>query len=299
LAQNEAVTMAAQKAEGVARALTENAGQLSARVEEVESGAADQKKRAANTAAAVGEMSKAIGEMAANAARSTVVAEDAGKKAFQGEKLVEDMIGAVKTAQDQAASLKNNMSELGLQAEAIGRIMSVINDIADQTNLLALNAAIEAARAGEAGRGFAVVADEVRKLAEKTMAATKEVGQSIQNIQNGTKQAVGGVDQAVGSIERTTQLARDSGGALAEIVGLVNQTTDRMRAIAVAVEEQSTVTAQINQDVADMAHIAENTLADMEQAATSVSGLGRLGESLRDIIEGMVRKPQAAKALGA
>ena len=298
LAQNEAVTMAAQKAEGVARALTENAGQLSARVEEVESGAADQKKRAANTAAAVGEMSKAIGEMAANAARSTVVAEDAGKKAFQGEKLVEDMIGAVKTAQDQAASLKNNMSELGLQAEAIGRIMSVINDIADQTNLLALNAAIEAARAGEAGRGFAVVADEVRKLAEKTMAATKEVGESIQNIQDGTKQAVGGVDQAVGAIERTTQLARDSGQALAEIVGLVNQTTDRMRAIAVAVEEQSAVTVQIRQDVSDMAHIAEATLADMGDASSAVLGLGQLGENLRDIIESMAHKPQAAKALG-
>jgi methyl-accepting chemotaxis protein len=298
LDQSEAVSKAAQQAEGVARELTESAGRLTARVGEVEHGAADQKKRAAHTAESVAEMSRTISEVAANAARSTAVAEDAGKKAGQGERLVEEMIGAVKTAQEQASSLKDNMHELGLQAEAIGRIMGVINDIADQTNLLALNAAIEAARAGEAGRGFAVVADEVRKLAEKTMAATKEVGESIQNIQDGTKQAVGGVDQAVGAIERTTQLARDSGQALAEIVGLVNQTTDRMRAIAVAVEEQSAVTVQIRQDVSDMAHIAEATLADMGDASSAVLGLGQLGENLRDIIESMAHKPQAAKALG-
>jgi len=291
VAQNEAVTLAARQAESVARELTESAGRLTERVGEVERGAGDQKKRAAHTAEAVADMSKAIEEVAGNAARSTAVAEDAGAEAGRGERLVAEMVGSVKTAQDQASSLKENMHELGQQAEAIGRIMGVINDIADQTNLLALNAAIEAARAGDAGRGFAVVADEVRKLAEKTMAATKEVGDSIQNIQNGTKQAVAGVEQAVASIERTTGLARDSGQALTGIVGLVNQTTDRMRAIAVGVEEQSAVTAQISQDVSDMAHIAEATLADMGDASSAVQGLGRLGERLQDIIENMARKP--------
>ena len=131
------------------------------------------------------------------------------------------------------------MGELGKQAQGIGQIITVIEDIADQTNLLALNAAIEAARAGEAGRGFAVVADEVRKLAEKTMSATREVVDFVGAIQDCAQKNVVATDSAVKLVEESTGLAGQSGEALHAIVGMVQRTADQVRAIATASEEQS------------------------------------------------------------
>jgi methyl-accepting chemotaxis protein len=140
--------------------------------------------------------------------------------------VVSDSVAAINTVQTQAKEMKNNLDQLGRQADQIGRIMTVIEDIADQTNLLALNAAIEAARAGDAGRGFAVVADEVRKLAEKTMNATKEVGEAIAAIQQGTQANIRGMDQSVSAIENATRLANQSGDALREILALAEQAAD-------------------------------------------------------------------------
>ncbi|MEL7641784.1 MAG: methyl-accepting chemotaxis protein [Solidesulfovibrio sp.] len=130
------------------------------------------------------------------------LAEDAREKARDGAAVVSDSVAAIGAVQELSAALKQSLASLGGQAEAIGRIMGVISDIADQTNLLALNAAIEAARAGEAGRGFAVVADEVRKLAEKTMAATKEVGQAVERIQSGVSTSISGME--VDAVSRET-----------------------------------------------------------------------------------------------
>jgi methyl-accepting chemotaxis protein len=147
-------------------------------------------------------------------------------KAVDGARVVSDSVAAINTVQTQAKEMKNNLDQLGRQADQIGRIMTVIEDIADQTNLLALNAAIEAARAGDAGRGFAVVADEVRKLAEKTMNATKEVGEAIAAIQQGTQANIRGMDQSVSAIENATRLANQSGDALREILALAEQAAD-------------------------------------------------------------------------
>jgi methyl-accepting chemotaxis protein len=177
------------------------------------------------------------------------------------------------------------MTRLGAQADAIGRIMNVISDIADQTNLLALNAAIEAARAGEAGRGFAVVADEVRKLAEKTQNATKEVGEAIGGIQEGTRKNVANVDRTVIQIERATGLAGKSGEALGAIVELVDLSTDQVRSIATASEEQSAASEEINRAIEDISRISYETSDAMRQSAQAVGELAEQAQALSHMIE--------------
>jgi methyl-accepting chemotaxis protein len=167
--------------------------------------------------------------------------------------------------------------------------MNVISDIADQTNLLALNAAIEAARAGDAGRGFAVVADEVRKLAEKTMTATKEVGDAIRGIQEGARKNLGNVDRAVSTIEEATGLARQSGAALEEIVHLVEVATDQVRSIATASEEQSSASEEINRSVEEINRISSETASAMTQSAQAVGELATQAGQLRQLIETMKR----------
>jgi len=179
------------------------------------------------------------------------------------------------------------MAVLGKQAEGIGQIINVINDIADQTNLLALNAAIEAARAGDAGRGFAVVADEVRKLAEKTMAATKEVGEAISGIQHGARKNLENVEHSVVTIEQATVLANESGAALQEIVSLVEVSTDQVRSIAAASEEQSAASEEINRSIEDINRISGETASAMNQSAQAVGDLASQAQSLRALIEHM------------
>lgn len=164
---------------------------------------------------------------------------------------------------------------------------AVISDIADQTNLLALNAAIEAARAGDAGRGFAVVADEVRKLAEKTMVATKEVGDAIVGIQAGTRMNLEHVEKSVADIEVATQLAGQSGTSLQEIVGMVETATDQVRAIATASEEQSAASEEINRSIEDIHRISDETATAMEESSRAVSDLAEQINSLQQLIERM------------
>jgi len=179
------------------------------------------------------------------------------------------------------------MATLGKQAEGIGQIMAVISDIADQTNLLALNAAIEAARAGEAGRGFAVVADEVRKLAEKTMTATKEVGDAITGIQTGTRKNMDNVDRSVAAIGEATALANQSGGSLNAIVTLVEQTSDQVRSIAAASEQQSAASDEINRSIEEVSVISNETADAMAQGAQAVAELAKQSQELKALIAEM------------
>jgi len=177
------------------------------------------------------------------------------------------------------------MTVLGKKAEEIGRVLDVISDIADQTNLLALNAAIEAARAGEAGRGFAVVADEVRKLAEKTMSATKEVAQAISGVQEVARNNVEHVNAAVEKIALATRLADTSGKALEEIVSMVNATSDQVRSIATAAEEQSAASEEISRSIGDINNIASEMSETMQHSALSVSALAEQSQVLAKLIE--------------
>lgn len=214
-AKRDGMFAAAQQLEGIVEIVSSASTQLSAQVEESERGTAITAERLGETATAMEEMNATVLEVARSAGSAASVSTDAKLKAEQGSKVVENVISCIGTVEQQAGQLKADMAQLGQQAESIGAIMNVISDIADQTNLLALNAAIEAARAGEAGRGFAVVADEVRKLAEKTMQATVEVGNAIRGVQNSADKNVRNVDASVVSIAEATRLAREAGAGSA------------------------------------------------------------------------------------
>ncbi|MHC1752175.1 methyl-accepting chemotaxis protein [Humidesulfovibrio sp.] len=287
MAQNQLVTQAAKQAEAVVHSLLDCSKRLARQIANAEDGAAQQRERAGATAQAMADMSESIRGAAESAESAAKGADGAGGKATEGADVVRQVVASVEEVRAQSMALKENMGSLGKQAEAIGQIMSVIRDIADQTNLLALNAAIEAARAGDAGRGFAVVADEVRKLAEKTMTATHEVGEAISNIQQGTRTNVAQVEQSSHAIERTNELAGRSGEALREIVGMVNETTLRVRGIATAVELQAGASAQVDAAVADINDIALSTSAGMDEASRDVEELRHLADQLREVVERM------------
>ncbi|MHC1712167.1 MAG: methyl-accepting chemotaxis protein [Solidesulfovibrio sp.] len=297
MAKTEGMLQAAAQLEGVVEIVTSASEQLSAQIEQSSQGAQEQSKRVGETATAMEEMSSTVLEVAKNASQAAESAENAKSKAEGGEAVVYQVIKGIGDVQEKALGLKTDMTTLGRQAESIGQILNVISDIADQTNLLALNAAIEAARAGEAGRGFAVVADEVRKLAEKTMTATKEVGDAIRDIQNGTKKNIDNVEQAVEKIGAATGLAGKSGDALKEIVALVDVTSEQVRSIATAAEEQSATSEEISRSIEDINRISAETSDGMQQSAQAVAELANQSQVLKGLIENM-KGDEAGNATG-
>ncbi|GFM36974.1 methyl-accepting chemotaxis protein [Desulfovibrio psychrotolerans] len=285
LAKNEAISRAAQESEGVSTDVARLAQEISAQVEHTSNEVDRQTERAIDTATAMEEMNAAVYEVARNASTAAEQATEARSKAQEGSSVVAEAMNAIAEVARQSEALRTSMGELGTRAEGIGQVMNVITDIADQTNLLALNAAIEAARAGEAGRGFAVVADEVRKLAEKTMTATKEVGSAIQAIQEGTRQNTQSVDSAVKAVERSRSLSAASGEALKAIVHLVNDTSDQVQAIATAAEQQSATSEHINQAVDEVKNISQQAAAELNAATMGIRELAKRSAQLREIIE--------------
>ncbi|NMC49503.1 MAG: methyl-accepting chemotaxis protein, partial [Desulfovibrio sp.] len=268
---------------------------IAARIEQSAEGARVQSERVGETVSAMGDMNETVKNVARNAALSSETADGARGKALVGAEVVDKAVKGIGLVRSQTLELKSGMSVLGEQARGIGRILGVINDIADQTNLLALNAAIEAARAGEAGRGFAVVADEVRKLAEKTMVATTEVAQAVTDIQQGTADNIEGVDRAAGSIEEATRLAAESGEALAGIVSLVEHVSGQVRSIAQASEEQGAAGAKINAAIETVSAISADTLESMNHAAAAVTELA--GQS--KILDALIRELSAGTKAAA
>ena len=260
---------------------------LSAQVEEVTRGSEIQSQRAEETATSMEEMNATVLEVAKNSSSAAEAAESARNEAQKGESIVTQSVASIRQVYEQAHQLKTQMTALGKQADDISRILDVISDIADQTNLLALNAAIEAARAGEAGRGFAVVADEVRKLAEKTMNATKEVGDVIGSIQTGARENIKSVEVASTSIDQATGLANQSGEALKHIVELVIRTSDQVRSIATAAEQQSAASEEINRAVDDIRRVTAETSDGMTHSAKAVSDLAGLAQQLQKLIDEM------------
>jgi methyl-accepting chemotaxis protein len=286
-ARTEGMLQAAERLSSVVSIVSSASEELSAQIEQSTQGAEHQAHRLAETATAMEEMNATVLEVAKNASQATDTAEKAKTKAQEGSSIVGRVVAGIGEVQSQSLELKSDMTSLGEQAQGIGHVMNVISDIADQTNLLALNAAIEAARAGDAGRGFAVVADEVRKLAEKTMTATKEVGEAIQQIQQGTRKNIENVDRTVKTIEEATQLAKTSGEALGEIVNFVEVSTDQVRSIATASEQQSSASEEINRSVEEVNRIAAETSDALRQSAQAVAELAQQAQELETMIQEM------------
>ncbi|WP_300156740.1 methyl-accepting chemotaxis protein [Solidesulfovibrio sp.] len=291
-AKAEGMLQAAGELQGIVEAVSSASEELSAQVDSSSDGAAEQAKRLETAATAMEEMNATVLEVSRNAAQAAATTDTAMDRAAEGSRVVGEAVAGINRVKEQALALKTDMDALGRQAQSTGHILSVISDIADQTNLLALNAAIEAARAGEAGRGFAVVADEVRKLAEKTMVATKEVEAAITGIQDGAKKNMGNVDQAAAAIEEATVMARKSGEALGALVELIQAAADQVRAIATAAEEQSAASDEINRTVDDLSRIAGATSEAMRQSAIAIDELaGQIG-GIRRLIDDMRRNNQ-------
>ncbi|WP_300161673.1 methyl-accepting chemotaxis protein [Solidesulfovibrio sp.] len=286
-AQRDAMLTAAVTLQEVAQATATASEELSAQIEQAASGAARQSQSAGETATAMEEMNSTVLEVAKNASMAAGTAEQAKDKALQGKEVVDGVVKGIGTVQSHARELQQDMEALGERAKGIGAIMNVISDIADQTNLLALNAAIEAARAGEAGRGFAVVADEVRKLAEKTMTATKEVGDAVSGIQQGTAGNVDKVKKTVGTIADTTRLATQSGEALNEIVSLADMVASQIQSIATASEQQSATSEEINRSIEDINRISMEASDGMRQSAQAVAGMAEQSAVLTRLIAEM------------
>ncbi len=272
------------KSKNVSEQMDVTAQTLSARFDEVNRGAMEQKQSLDETINAMQEMNQAVLDVAQSASHAAESSQESKIRAEEGAVIVNDAVDAIARVSEMTGDLKQSMEQLGSQAEAIGQVINVINDIADQTNLLALNAAIEAARAGEAGRGFAVVADEVRKLAEKTMSATKDVGDSIQSIQNAAKLIMNNVDHAAKAVEQATEKANLSGGKLNEIVSLAVQNASQVQNIASASEEQSASAEEIRVSVESVGAIANRTIDEMGEAVEAANELGKLAIEINEII---------------
>ncbi|WP_231583668.1 methyl-accepting chemotaxis protein [Desulfovibrio sp. TomC] len=285
--QTDRMLTTAQEAKSIADTLAQETEALARQVDSVEQGASAQKERIGETALAMDAMNDAVMEVAKNASAAASLADDARGKATAGADMVSEVVLSIRHVNQLAEELRRDMDDLGGQADGIGKIMGVIADIADQTNLLALNAAIEAARAGEAGRGFAVVADEVRKLAEKTMAATKDVAGFITTMQQSVRKNSAKTDETSRAIAAGTDKANASGVMLQEIVGIVSRTSDQIRSMAAAAEEQSATTEQIRQSAEEISRISNQTAAAMIASSQAVTALAGQARDLETVISGL------------
>ncbi|PHV09763.1 methyl-accepting chemotaxis protein [Chitinimonas sp. BJB300] len=264
-----------------AESLTQSASEMATTSTQVSNDSAAQSESASSMAAAVEELTVSISQVKDNAG-------DAQQSALQAESLSNEGAEVIRGAEKEILGVAEEIratskviAALGEESQRISSIVSVIHDVADQTNLLALNAAIEAARAGEQGRGFAVVADEVRKLAERTSGATREITDMIQRIQQCSKDSVSGMDRAVNKVEESVQLAGNAGAAIG---GIATSAVGAERAVSVissALQEQTSASSQIASNVERIAQMAEENSTAAKLSAQSARALSLLAEEMR------------------
>ncbi|MCX7984837.1 MAG: methyl-accepting chemotaxis protein [Bacteroidetes bacterium] len=261
------------------------ATQISSSSEETAAGAQEQSSQIAEIASAIEEMSKTIVENSKNATMAAERSKATGDKAKEGGTVVKQTIEGMNRIDDVVTKSAKLVYTLGTNSDKIGEIVQVINDIADQTNLLALNAAIEAARAGEQGRGFAVVADEVRKLAERTTKATKEIAEMIKEIQRDTMNAVAAMEQGTKEVENGKALVNRSGEVLEQIIKAASELSDIVNQVAVANEQQSSTAEQISKNITSISDIVQQSTAGIQQIAQAAESLSQLTEQLQRTVE--------------
>ncbi|WP_275545737.1 MULTISPECIES: methyl-accepting chemotaxis protein [unclassified Pseudomonas] len=260
------------------------AEELSAVTEQTSAGVNSQKLETDQVATAMQEMSATVQEVARNAEQASLAASDADREAYQGDQVVAEAIKQIEELAAEMSRSNQAMHQLQQESDKIGSVMDVIKAVADQTNLLALNAAIEAARAGEAGRGFAVVADEVRNLARRTQQSTEEIESLIGALQRGTQQVAGVLQESQVLTEGSVERARKAGDSLASINQKVSNIQSMNQQIAAAAEQQGAVAEEIGRSIINVRDVAEQTATASDETAKSSAELARLGGQLQLLV---------------
>ncbi len=245
-----------------------------------------QAQEIAGASAAVNEMAVTIDQVSANAAESATVAERSVKIANRGAEVVQNTINGMDTIREQIQDTAKRIKRLGESSQEIGDIVSLINDIADQTNILALNAAIQASMAGDAGRGFAVVADEVQRLAERSSAATKQIEALVKTIQSDTNEAVISMEQTTAEVVRGARLAQDAGMALEEIEKVSQELAELIQNISNAARQQAASAGHISNTMNVIQEITQQTNAGTTATARSIGNLADMATDLRNSVAG-------------
>lgn len=260
------------------------AEELSAVTEQTSAGANSQKVETDQVATAMHEMAATVQEVARNAEQASHAATGADDEARAGDRVVGEAISQIERLAAEVHRSTEAMSLLQQESQKIGSVMDVIKSVAEQTNLLALNAAIEAARAGEAGRGFAVVADEVRGLAQRTQKSTEEIEELIASLQHGTQQVATAMQGSRTLTDSSVELARKAGASLESITGTVSNIQSMNQQIAAAAEEQSAVAEEISRSILNVRDVSEQTAAASDETAASSVELARLGGQLQMLV---------------
>jgi methyl-accepting chemotaxis protein len=265
--------------------LASAAEETSAVTTQTNAGISQQLSETSQVATAMNEMSATVQDVARNAVEAATAAKDADVTFDEGKKVVDRVISAIGELAGEVESAANVIQQLEEESRNIGSVLDVIKSIAEQTNLLALNAAIEAARAGEQGRGFAVVADEVRTLAGRTQESTQEIEEMISRLQSGTDNAV----KVMESGKEITQVGVDQAAAAGEALQTINAAVEQISGmntqIASAAEEQSAVAEEINRSIVSINEVAEQSSIGAQQTAAASDDLAKLAEQLKALVE--------------
>ena len=270
----------------VVSAAAKAAVEISSSTEEMAAGASEQSAQSAEVASAIEQMTRTIFETTKNTSIAAEASKSAGNNAVVGGNVVKETIEGMIRISEVVKRSSDTVQDLGKSSNEIGEIVQVIDDIADQTNLLALNAAIEAARAGEQGRGFAVVADEVRKLAERTSKATQEIAVMIKHIQKNTEGAVQSMQLGTKEVENGHALAEKAGNSLNEIINGAERVVDIVTQVAAASEEQLSASQQITQNIELITNVTQQSAVGVRQIAHSAEELNQLTDNLQKLISG-------------
>ncbi|WP_404939897.1 methyl-accepting chemotaxis protein [Pseudomonas sp. JDS08PS003] len=273
-----------QRISGSASQLASAAEELNSVTDEGARGLTQQNNEIEQAATAVNEMTSAVEEVARNAVSTSEASQSATTSAGDGRDRVQETVSAIERMTGDVQDTANLIGELANESRDIGKVLDVIRGLADQTNLLALNAAIEAARAGEAGRGFAVVADEVRALAHRTQQSTSEIERMIGSIQSGTEHAVDSMRNSTERAESTLTIARSAGQSLDTINSAINEINERNLVIASAAEEQAQVAREVDRNLVNIRDLSVQSTTGANQTRSASSELSILAVDLNNLV---------------